>query len=206
MASRRGYISFLLLIPLAWLLLLPILSAPAPPSSSYVIPALMRTGDESIALKRALLVSERQAVQEAQPQIITLAQMEGIILALGCNQTQSPWPPDSPDPALPFPLLSQGDQDCYLNSLVMQKWSSLLQDWNSHSDYSAQLFCGSMEFNPYAPAIPSLPSPAWAPCQSMLYWDGRSLSLAPGWQVVVSSSTLPDLKSTSPLPSTDVTP
>ncbi len=196
MASRRGYVSFLLLIPLAWLLLLPIVFSPSPPPSSYVIPALMRTGDESIALKRALLVSERQAVQEAQPQIVTLTQMEAIILVLGCNQTQSPWPPDSPNPTLPFPLLSQGDQDCYTNSLVFAKWSSLLQDWNTHSDYHAQLFCGANEFSSYT----------MASCQPMMRWSGNSLTLAPGWRVLVSSNTWPDLNSTSLLPSTDVTP
>jgi hypothetical protein len=154
----------------------------------------MRTGVESIALKRALLVPERQAVQEAQPQLVTLTQMEGIILALGCNQTQSPWE-TSPILTLPFSLLSQGDQDCYINSLVLQKWSSLLQDWNQHSDYQARLFCGSTELGPYT----------MASCQPMMLWSGNSLTLAPGWSVCVSSKTQPDLNSTSPLPSTDVT-
>jgi hypothetical protein len=210
--SMRGYVSFLLLIPLSWLLLLPILYPPYIPDSFYMMPAIMHTGNSAISLKRALLVAERAAITQAQSDLVlegTMIALRASLMCVGMPTKFPPPPPNAPpgSSTLPFLSLTPSDQKCYIAGKILDKWSSLLSDWNTHSDLKAAVLCDGTPLPPFSFSflIPTA-SPAHVACSQKIRWDRDRAILLPGINVMLTSSNFPSLSTGGPMPSLEVMP
>jgi hypothetical protein len=208
MRTCRGYLSFLLLIPLSLLLLLPFLARPVPPAPTAFY-AVEQASLEQIALKRALLVSAHQTILDlrAQP-AISPTSLAYASMRLGCA-------PPTTDAAVPFSQLTLLEQDCLARHEVLRAWSQLRMDWDAHSPYDAQVRCAdltdSLSLSSALPSLfftlptPDAPSPSWAACASHLSWSrvSSSLSIQPGFTISLQHKNLP-INATSPLASLEV--
>lgn len=209
-ASRRGYLSFLLFIPLALLLLLPLLLRPSPPSPAPLY-ADLRTASEQAAFSRALLVSVQGTAAGLPARAFLPAYVFHAGTVLGCPTPTAEAAladPLTADTPLPFPTLTFSEQACLARFEVLNAWSGLLSDWSRHSDYSAHLSCSPLPGLPateLGPA-PLVLSPDWVACASELDWqrDTRRLALRPGLMARVSHSDFGGLQAQSELPALEV--
>lgn len=201
--SRRGYLSFLLLIPLALLLLLPLLlRSPAP--STTALYATERTMNEQIAFKRALLVSAHQTILNLRTRV-DITPVELVVAADAMGYVHPPL--DTP-PLSSFFDLTLDEQECLSRFEVLSNWASLSDDWRAHSDYDVNIQCQRPFFGDWIELgrIPAGASfGAWGACGSHLSWNSLTYHLAPqpGLQVLIRHKNL-DINSTSPLPSMEV--
>lgn len=216
-ASRRGYISFLLMVPLAWLVLAPLFTPSLQPSTSYSSTAILRADAEQVALKRALMVSARDSVVGV---ITTPSIDEASYVARVSPHSLGDCAPKSfeqqkldelattgvadPNPTRPINLLYTNERGCLIRARVLDTWSSLLSNWNGYSDFQTQLSCAP------SPATPTLANPLpLDECASNLRWSGLTpadehLTILSGWSVQLTS--LQNLSAASPLPQTEVYP
>ena len=172
-SSRRGYISFLFMVPLALLLLMPLtLQQGAEGSLASVYPA-DSTLTEQVALKRALIRSAAAAVRQVEAAAAVPDAVLGVATAL------YGMPPSS----LAFGLRSQDDQTRLISVAVLLQWSQTLYVWNQHSDYSAQIYCNpsslSSELSGSGPAGAfdvTSDNASWSACSQLIERD-RNLSL-----------------------------
>jgi len=184
---RRGYLSFLLLIPLALLVLSPLLYQPAAPSMT-VLYASERAQNEQTAFIRTLLVSAHQTQQSLRNRAdITPIELLVASAHLGCDL------PPREVPITPFVLLTPLERDCLSKYELLRTWSGLITDWNQHSDYDVALPCknsGSIETSD---------------CVSSLRYDPKTdhILIRSDFMVLVRSKEL-GITATGPLPSMEV--
>lgn len=129
----RGYLSFLLLIPLAFLLLTPLLARPSsPPTTAFYLTE--QTMNEQLAFKRALLVSAHQTILSLKTQIITLPKLLEASTTLSCPL------PTTTHPTFFFDLTIP-EQRCLSRYETLRVWADTSQNWSEHSDYTTSIIC-----------------------------------------------------------------
>lgn len=162
----RGYLSFLLLIPLAFLLLLPLLSRSPPPSMAPFY-ASERTMGEQLAFKRALLVSAHQTMLSLQTSRVEPSELRSSSNALGCKVSSIPSP-------TPFTDLTSIEKECLARFEILRAWSQLCRDWSAHSDYTTDIQCAGLSLSDSASPgswPPSARSPSWVACGDLLSYQ-----------------------------------
>lgn len=185
---RRGYISFLFMIPLALLLLMPLTLQQGPENSLVSIYSADSTLAEQVALKRALIRSADAAIR----QIKAAAAVPDAVLAVA---TVLYGPASLASGRMPP---GEDDQNHIMNAAVLLQWSQTLYLWNQHSDYSARLYCHppglSFELSGSGPAgafDAALDNASWSVCSQFIERDrtlastDRSFRLVPGLEVRV---------------------
>ena len=165
--------------------------------------------NEQLSLKRALLVSARDTLTHTSQS--SLDELTYSALIATHFPTDASCAPQSfadtalitgdPNPTLSFTLLNTNEQTCLLRARIFDTWSSLLEEWNLHSDYHAQLKCDA----------PLSVSSALNSCASHLQWQnygvaGPHLLVDNFWSLHLSHASISNLSITSPLPAIEVTP
>ena len=160
--SRRGYVSFLFMIPLALLLLMPLTLQQGPEDSLVSIYPADSTLAEQVALERALLRAAHASILEVKNNISDSLELSAVAFGV----------PEAKIADVVLEALPSEDQKIQVvRYAVLSNWSQTLRLWNQHSDYSVHLYCGQ-------------PSNLSAPMEfdHMMGADGSPLSYSPSWQ------------------------
>ncbi|MDE1798174.1 MAG: hypothetical protein KGH63_02100, partial [Candidatus Micrarchaeota archaeon] len=123
--SSRGYVSFLLLVQWAYLVLIPYLAAPVPTHSLLPAYAAQRAVSEQAAFKRAARQSAADAFRQlkADSSVAKLAaQLAGV-------------PPQA------FGRMTRSRQEQAARAFIVARWASLSAAWSSQSGFGASLSC-----------------------------------------------------------------
>lgn len=122
--SRRGYITFLLLVQWAYLILIPY-SVPTTPHSLLPAYAAERALFEQTAFKRAL----RQSASDAFHDLKTDSSVAELAAeAIGI-------------PSQAYDEMTLEEQEQAAREMVVSRWASLSKDWSTQSGFDASVSC-----------------------------------------------------------------
>jgi len=176
MASKKGYITFLLMLQWAYLLLVPYLLMPSQPSSLTGAYAASRTQFENIALKRALVDSAQEAFDEVKTQTKVAEFLENILTLTGTSISNKAF-----GKMLPY------EQEKAVQLAIIQKWSALLENWQKNSDFDVGIECTSTGA-PYSISKPSASSDIVSllgRCSDFISWEDDVAKLKQ--QIIITS-------------------
>lgn len=124
-SSSRGYISFLLLVQWAYLVLIPGFVTPIPAPSLLPAYAATRALSEQVAFKRAALQSASDAFRQLKTDS-SIAQLAAQAIGL---------PPEA------YGELTLPEQQQAARTFIVARWASLSKGWGAQSDFDASLSC-----------------------------------------------------------------
>ncbi len=193
--SRRGYISFLYLIPLALLLLMPLILRAPPVQSLASISAADSTLAEQTAFKRALVRAAHSSVMQIRNNsAIDAETLADVATLLGEPEIKA----GEAASDVVFENLTDAQATAVMRSAILQNWISTTRAWNQNSAYSAFIVC-TPRGQPFPTnlSLDAIPSPAdWQVCGSLIVRSNnlsspdRPFSLAPGLTIAVKHRAL----------------
>ncbi len=182
--SRRGYISFLFMMPLALLLLAPLFLLQGSENSLTSIHISNSALSEQVSLKRALVRAAHTAILEKKDNTADALISSAVVFGA----------PEVKIADIAFDALSEEKKLQVVRYNVLRRWATLLQQWNQNSDYTAHLYCGqteagaSVEFDyEYDTSIlgsSSPPSPSWQACSQFITRDPQLTALSRPYRIL----------------------
>ncbi len=129
-STRKGYITFLLMLQWAYLLLLPLLVQTPSPSNLAGAYATERAYVEHVAFKRAMVASAREiaaSVEKGTPD----SPSAPAVAVVACESASKAF----------SALLYDVQQECVRGAILAQ-WGALITDWSQKTGSDAAIYCG----------------------------------------------------------------
>ncbi len=169
-SSKKGYITFLLMLQWAYLLLLPMLVQNPNPSNLAGAYSVERAYVEHVAFKRAMISSAQEvvdAVKKSTPDSPSVPADAAVV----CESAREAFSD------LAYPI----QQKC-IQAAISAQWAALVTDWSQETGMDAAVYCGDSPPS-YAASVHGAPQAAFLPLecpgQIELGADGMSVRIHP---------------------------
>ncbi|MFH1095189.1 MAG: hypothetical protein V1728_03145 [Candidatus Micrarchaeota archaeon] len=166
-STRKGYITFLLMLQWAYLLLLPLLVQTPSPSNLAGAYATERAYVEHVAFKRAMVASAREiaaSVEKGTPD----SPSAPAVAVVACESASKA-----------FPALSYDVQQECVRGAILAQWSALLTVWSQKTGSDAAIYCGVDSPSESAHLYGALQAALMAAeCASKIQLESNSISVS----------------------------